>query len=249
MVDGGSWCWKRLSFGYFVLFCLFCFIALFCLCCIVLYCFFFLFLFLFFLSSPSFLNPSPPLGTNVPFIMEERGITAEPIEISRLLEEDPATREQKEKGWMVNDNTVLNLLLRRLLDDDYSNGAVVDGFPRTEVQVQFIKFLHDKMLELRKHFSASPERHFRRPQFRVCVLFVGEKTSIDRQLERGRRTKEYNEKLASGGFFFCLFFFFFFLSSFLPSPLSSFPSLTLPPSSSRYRRNVLQPRRRKSHRF
>ena len=73
--------------------------------------------------------------------MEERGITAEPIEISRLLEEDPATREQKEKGWMVNDNTVLNLLLRRLLDDDYSNGAVVDGFPRTEVQGLCVFFL------------------------------------------------------------------------------------------------------------
>jgi len=115
--------------------------------------------------------PGAGKGTNVPFIMTERGITAEVIEVSHLLVAEPQTREVINKGWMVNDKTVLNLLLRRLLKEEYQNGAVVDGFPRTKVQVRFIKFLHDKMYELRREFFGKG-KHFRRPQFRVCVLYI-----------------------------------------------------------------------------
>jgi len=142
--------------------------------------------------------PGSGKGTNVPFIMRERGITAEPVVISHLIDEHPETCEYKAKGWLVNDRIVLDLLLRELLKEEYENGAVVDGFPRTKAQVRFIKFFFDKMHMLRREHS-TPHRHFRRPQFRVCVLYIDEKTSIERQLARGRKAREYNELLSSGG--------------------------------------------------
>jgi hypothetical protein len=77
--------------------------------------------------------PGAGKGTNVPFIMTERDISAEAIEISNLLSTEPMLREVMAKGLMVSDSTVLNLLLRKLLEPEYQNGAVVDGFPRTQV--------------------------------------------------------------------------------------------------------------------
>ena len=63
--------------------------------------------------------------------------------------------------------------------------------------MRYVKMLHDKMFELRKNFFPCNSR-FRRPQFRVCVLFVDEETSVERQLSRGRQAKEWNEKILRG---------------------------------------------------
>ena len=69
--------------------------------------------------------------------------------------------------------------------------------PFLQVQVLFVKFLHDRMHELRRDLSAAG-KHFRRPQFRVCVLYIDESTSVDRQVKRGQSAKAFNEKLISG---------------------------------------------------
>ena len=67
-------------------------------------------------------------------------------------------------------------------------------------QVEFLKHLHNKISELRKEFFHSPQRNlFRRPIFRICVLYVDEKISLERQLERGRKAREHNDKVRKSG--------------------------------------------------
>jgi adenylate kinase len=76
----------------------------------------------------------------------------------------------------------------------------VDGFPRTKVQVECIKMLKEKMLKLRQQFMDTPHGyHFRRPAFRVAVLFVDEKESVERQLKRGKEVIEHNKKVKEAG--------------------------------------------------
>ncbi len=57
----------------------------------------------------------------------------------------------------------------------------MDGFPRTKVQVECIKMMKDKMLQLRNEFFGTDNgKYFRRPVFRVAVLFVDEKEVSER---------------------------------------------------------------------
>ena len=79
--------------------------------------------------------PGAGKGTNTAFIMAERGLTAAPIVISDLLQ-TPAMEEIKAQGGMVGDLEVTELLVEELLKDAYTSGVVVDGFPRTAVQVR-----------------------------------------------------------------------------------------------------------------
>jgi len=86
--------------------------------------------------------------------------------------------------------------LEKLLQPQYTQGVVVDGFPRTKVQVDCIKMLKDKMVNLRAEFLNSLHgSYFTRPIFRVAVLFVDESESVERQLKRGRETQLHNEKV------------------------------------------------------
>ena len=72
---------------------------------------------------------------------------------------------------MVGDREVVGILFRKLLDPDYRDGAILDGFPRTEVQVECLKLLVDKMKELRARFFETPLRvHFRQPTIHIMVL-------------------------------------------------------------------------------
>lgn len=143
--------------------------------------------------------PGSGKGTNTPFIMRERGIDAPPIVMSSLLD-SPEMRALKDQGRMVGDYEAVDALLHELLDDQYKVGVVVDGFPRTPVQVACVKMLHDKMLELRREFFNKPiGPRFRRPIFRVVVLFVDEEVSIQRQLKRGREVREHNKKAREEG--------------------------------------------------
>lgn len=62
-----------------------------------------------------------------------------------------------------------------MLAADLNVGVLVDGFPRTEVQVEYLKLLHEKMHELRTKFYATEYRDsFRRPIFRIVVLYINE---------------------------------------------------------------------------
>jgi adenylate kinase len=143
--------------------------------------------------------PGSGKGTNTPFILRERGITAEPLVMSDLLC-TPEAEEVKRRAGLVSDFLVVELLLEKLLSPEYQLGVVVDGFPRSNVQVGIVNLLHSQMLELRKQFSTNPTLAYKfpRPIFRVTVLFVDEKISVERQLERGKEVHDHNERVKCG---------------------------------------------------
>jgi adenylate kinase len=90
--------------------------------------------------------------------------------------------------------------LRRLLDETYRDGVILDGFPRTPVQVECLKLLVDKISALHDEFASTPLAiHFRRPTIHAMVLFVSEGTSIARQLGRGREIADHNRKVNETG--------------------------------------------------
>ena len=79
--------------------------------------------------------PGSGKGTNTDFIRKLRGIYADPIVVSQLLS-TPEAQEIKARGGMVGDEEVLRLLLKELLKPQFRDSAVLDGFPRTKVQVE-----------------------------------------------------------------------------------------------------------------
>ena len=136
--------------------------------------------------------PGSGKGTNTAFITRSRGLTCAPVVISALLD-SPEAKALKDAGIMVGDREVVRLLLRQLLRKEYQNGVILDGFPRTNVQVECLKLLVDQMHGLRREFYTTPlSIHFRQPTIHIMVLFVDEKESIARQLKRGRETVAHN---------------------------------------------------------
>jgi len=143
--------------------------------------------------------PGAGKGTNTEFILKARGLTCPPIVVSALLD-SPEARAIKDAGMMVGDREVLAILLRELLKPEYSDGCILDGFPRTEVQVDALKQLVAKMNALREEFHNTPLGiHFRQPTVHIMVLFVEERVSVERQLKRGRLTKEHNAEVRRTG--------------------------------------------------
>lgn len=143
--------------------------------------------------------PGAGKGTNTAFITKTRGLTCPPVVMSSLLD-SPEARALKDAGNMVGDREVVRLLLRQLLRKEYSDGVILDGFPRTNVQVECLKLLVDKMHALRREFYHSPlSIHFRQPTIHIMVLFVDEKESIARQLKRGLETRRHNEEVLRTG--------------------------------------------------
>ena len=132
--------------------------------------------------------PGAGKGTNTAFIAKVRGLTCQPIVMSSLLK-SPEAKALKAAGDMVGDRDVVELLLRELLREEYQDGVILDGFPRTNVQVECLKLLVDHMQALRREFYNTPlSIHFRQPTIHIMVLFVDEKESVARQLKRGRET-------------------------------------------------------------
>ena len=143
--------------------------------------------------------PGSGKGTNTAFICDVRGIAAPPIVISQLLA-SPAAQKIKASGGMVGDEEVLRLLLHELLKPEFRDSVVLDGFPRTNVQVECLKLFYDQMIALRREFSGTPKAHlFRQPTFHIMVLFVDEAESIARQLKRGRETLARNAEILQSG--------------------------------------------------
>jgi adenylate kinase len=143
--------------------------------------------------------PGAGKGTNSDFIRKVRSIDAPPIVVSQLLD-TPEARAIKARGGMVGDREVVGILLRKLLEPEQQNGALLDGFPRTKVQVECLKLLFDEMIALRREFSGTPEViHFKQPIFHIMVLFVDEAESVARQLKRGRQVVAHNEEVARSG--------------------------------------------------
>ena len=96
--------------------------------------------------------PGAGKGTQTQFISEARGLTCPPIVISELLT-TPEMEKIKAQGGMVGDKEVVGVLLRKLLEPIYRDGALLDGFPRTPVQVECLKLLVDKINELHDEFA------------------------------------------------------------------------------------------------
>ena len=143
--------------------------------------------------------PGAGKGTNTAFIAKTRSLTCAPIVISAVLD-SPEARALKDAGRMVGDREVVGLLLRNLLGPEYHDGVIIDGFPRTTVQVECLKLLVDQMHALRREFFNTPlSIHFRHPTIHIMVLFVEEKESVARQLKRGRETDAHNEEVRRTG--------------------------------------------------
>ncbi|MBP6864170.1 MAG: nucleoside monophosphate kinase [Candidatus Didemnitutus sp.] len=143
--------------------------------------------------------PGAGKGTNTPYISKARGLTCQPIVMSALLD-TPEMKRLKEAGSLIGDREVLSVLLRQLLKPEYRDGVILDGFPRTKVQVDCLKMLYEKMVQLWREFYGTPLGiHFRQPVVHIVVLFVDEKESISRQLKRGRESKAHNEEVRVSG--------------------------------------------------
>ncbi|MCZ2341825.1 MAG: nucleoside monophosphate kinase [Bacteroidales bacterium] len=143
--------------------------------------------------------PGAGKGTNTAFIAGTRDISAPPIVISSLLT-TPQAIALKNAGAMVGDREVIGLLFEQLLDPVYLDGVIIDGFPRTHVQVECLKLFYHAMLELHNTYRTTPlGRYFRKPMFRIALLFVSEDVSVRRQLKRGQEIRELNRLVRESG--------------------------------------------------
>lgn len=143
--------------------------------------------------------PGAGKGTQTRFIMEFRGLTAEPLVVSSLLQ-SPEARRLIDSGLMVGDREVTELVLRALLHPRNETGVVVDGYPRTQVQVHCLKLLYDKLLALRQENVGTPlASQFHKPMFHIVVLFVDEEESVKRQVLRGEKAVQHNREVEASG--------------------------------------------------
>lgn len=143
--------------------------------------------------------PGAGKGTNTDFIMKYRDLTAPPIVVSDLLNTQEAEKK-KDAGMLVGDREVVDLMLRRILDPVFKSGAVVDGFPRTKVQVECVKMLYTHLIELKNKFQSTEyETLFKKPHFHIVVLFIDEKESVTRQISRGEKAIVHNQEVKASG--------------------------------------------------
>lgn len=143
--------------------------------------------------------PGAGKGTQTEFIRSVRGLTCPAVVVSSLLN-TPQAQKIKSEGGMVGDREVIDIMLRELLKPEYGDGAILDGFPRTKVQVEFLKLLIHKMNELWRKYHETPlAKQFRKPTIHVVILFVEEQVSIDRQIKRGLEIQRHNEEVKASG--------------------------------------------------
>lgn len=143
--------------------------------------------------------PGAGKGTNTDFIAKARGLTCPPIVVSSLLT-TPAAERIKAAGGMVGDREVIGILFRKLLEPEYRDGCILDGFPRTRVQVECLKLIVEKMNQLYREYHTTPLAiNFRKPTVHAMVLFIDERTSIERQLLRGKLIADHNAKVRAEG--------------------------------------------------
>jgi adenylate kinase family enzyme len=134
--------------------------------------------------------PGAGKGTHSTHIRCQRNFTAPTIVVSDLLN-TPACKLLKDHGIMVDDHFVFNTLLTELQKPINRNGVVVDGFPRTAAQADFIRHFYYEQ----SHMSLT------RSPFRILfvMLHVDEALSIERQLERGQQLTLLNKQLEVKG--------------------------------------------------
>ena len=100
--------------------------------------------------------PGSGKGTNTEFIMKARGFTCVPIVVSSLLD-SPEARRLIDGGNMVGDREVIGILFKKMMEPEFQDGCVLDGFPRTTVQVECMKLLVAKIAGLHREFANTPQ--------------------------------------------------------------------------------------------
>lgn len=144
--------------------------------------------------------PGSGKGTQTELILKTKEISAPPIVVSGLLT-SPDARRLINAGHMATDREVIYLTLRKLLEPQYQMGALLDGFPRTAVQVEIVKMFYERMRTLRAqmHGQKDYETRFPKPHFRFIVLYIDEAESIQRQLTRGKLAQQHNQRVEESG--------------------------------------------------
>jgi len=132
--------------------------------------------------------PGSGKGTNTSHILNARNIKSAPIVMSAILD-SPTCKAIKAVGGMVNDKVVLTALLEEMGKPEYREGVIVDGFPRTALQVEFIHLIHENYVRM----------YGVKPDYRVAVFHVAKEESITRQLNRGVELKLENAQRALKG--------------------------------------------------
>jgi adenylate kinase len=131
--------------------------------------------------------PGAGKGTNSTYVCDAFKITQPPVVTSSLLN-SPAFKKVKDAGKLVDDNEVTMLVFKHILDKKYADGVLVDGYPRTTTQAEWIKLLHNAIVRAQQ-----------KSDFQVVILDVPEKVSIERQLWRGQQATINNEKVKATG--------------------------------------------------
>jgi len=131
--------------------------------------------------------PGSGKGTNSKLISSLKGIKAETIVMSSLLESGEA-KAIKAQGGMVGDNVALEALLLELCKPQYRDGVIVDGFPRTKEQAVYISELNDRLLSMGQE-----------TKFSFIMLYIDEASSVARQLTRGECVRQLNAARAAMG--------------------------------------------------
>lgn len=147
--------------------------------------------------------PGAGKGTNTPFIVRSRGLSRV-LHMSRLLNVTANTQPVIDAGGLVSDAQALEALLQALFDTEEGadgGGALVDGFPRTRIQVDYLRLLADKLNRLHVKNAQFPQRaqFFPRCVFKVVVLYVDEEESVRRQIGRGKMAAEFCMRAEEAG--------------------------------------------------
>lgn len=127
--------------------------------------------------------PGAGKGTQTKYICEQCGIKVSPVIMSDLLT-SPEFQAKIKAGMLVDDASVVELLFIRLCELSNQDSVIVDGFPRTQTQEAFLKYLRDNRILERCGSS-----------FYFVTLAVGEEHSIARQLHRGEEAKAHGEQV------------------------------------------------------
>ena len=100
---------------------------------------------------------------------------------------------------MVGDRECVGLLLHELLKEQYVSGVIVDGFLAPAFKPTSSNYSSAKCPNCARPSSWALWSCLPPPIFRITVLFVDEKTSIERQLSRGHKIKAHNDEVERTG--------------------------------------------------
>ena len=101
---------------------------------------------------------------------------------------------------MVGDKEVIGILLRKLLEPQFRDGALLDGFPGPRCRWSASSCWSRRSTSFIIEFANTTLAiHFRRPTIHVMVLFVTERTSIERQIKRGLQLAALNKEVEETG--------------------------------------------------